>query len=180
MRAFLGDVADSYLHRVLWLPPSLPAHTLGHDFERARTATKRLVFSSWAMVPRAIAVMASYDAERHCIPEPVRAARYEAQLLNMTGTAYSLCRSSWFLPRHSPMPVTHFDIREGTRPNYWRAIEERLRPQVAELTRNAPTAGPPQEIWYAASPPSARPADTRNNAVAARPREGCVHQRRHG
>ena len=32
MRAFLGDIGDSHPHRVLWRPPSLPAHTLGHDF----------------------------------------------------------------------------------------------------------------------------------------------------
>ena len=151
MRAFLGDIADSHLHRVLWLPPSLPAHTLGHDFERARTATKRLVFSSWAMVPRAIAVMASYDAERHCIPDPARVARYEAQLLNMTGTAYSLFAllvpSATLADAGDPLRYPRGDASE-----LLRAIEERLRPQVAELTRNAPTAGPPQEIWYAAAP----------------------------
>ncbi len=151
MRAFLGDIAESHLHRVLWLPPSLPAHTLGHDFERARTATKRLVFSSWAMVPRAIAVMASYDAERHCIPEPMRAARYEAQLLNMTGTAYSLFAllvpSATLADAGDPLRYPRGDATE-----LLRAIEERLRPQVAELTRNSPTAGPPQEIWYAAAP----------------------------
>ena len=151
MRAFLGDIAGSHLHRVLWLPPSLPAHTLGHDFERARTDTKRLVFSSWAMVPRAIAVMASYDAERRCLPEPARAARYEAQLLNMTGTAYSLFAllvpSATLADAGDPLRYPRGDAGE-----LLHAIEERLRPQVAELTRNAPTAGPPQEIWYAVAP----------------------------
>ena len=90
MRAFLDDLDGTGLHRLLWLPPSLPAYTLGRDFEQARTETKRLVFSSWAMVPRAIAVMASYDAERRHIPDRARAARYQAQLLNVTRTAYSL------------------------------------------------------------------------------------------
>ena len=90
MRALLRDLADSRLHRLLWLPPSLPAHTLGRDFERARTATKRLVFSSWAMVPRAVAVMASYDAERRHVRDRARAARYEARLLPVRRDAYSL------------------------------------------------------------------------------------------
>ena len=151
MRAFLGDIAAIHLHRVLWLPPSLPAQTLGHDFERARTDTKRLVFSSWAMAPRAIAVMASYDAERHYIPEPARAARHEAQLLNMTGTASSLFAllvpSATLAGAGDPLRYPRGDAGE-----LLRAIEERLRSQVAEFTRNAPTAGPPQEIWYAAAP----------------------------
>ena len=50
------------------------------------------------------------------------------------------------------MPVTHFDIREGTQANYYVRSRNGLRPQVAELTRNAPTEGAPQEIWYAAAP----------------------------
>ncbi|MDE2824064.1 MAG: DEAD/DEAH box helicase, partial [Chloroflexota bacterium] len=90
MRALLRDLAGSHLHQLLWLPPSLPAHRLGRDFERARTATKRLVFSSWAMVPRAVAVMASYDAERRYVPERERAGRYRARLLPVRRDAYSL------------------------------------------------------------------------------------------
>ena len=91
MRAFLNDLEDGGLHRLLWLPPSLSAYKLGPDFERARNSTKRLVFSSWAMVPRAVAVMASYDAERRYIPDPGRADhRYEAQSLHLARDAHSL------------------------------------------------------------------------------------------
>ena len=90
MRALLRDLAGSRLHRLLWLPPSLPAHRLGRDFERAKTATKRLVFSSWAMAPRAVAVMASYDAERRYVRERARAGRYRARLLPVRRDAYSL------------------------------------------------------------------------------------------
>ena len=89
MRAFLRDLANSRLHSLLWLPPSLPAHRLGRDFERAMNATKRLVFSSWAMVPRAVAVMASYDAERRYVRERERADRYRAGLLPVRRDAYS-------------------------------------------------------------------------------------------
>ncbi len=151
MRAFLRDLADSHLHGLLWLPPSLPAYTLGPDFELARGATKRLVFSSWAMVPRAIAVMASYDAERRYIPEPARADRYEAQLLSVTGTSYSLFAllvpSSTLADAGDPLRYPRGDANE-----LFHAIEDRLRPEVDELTRSAPTVGPPQEIWYAVAP----------------------------
>ena len=151
MRAFLDDLDESHLHGLLWLPPSLPEHTLGADFERARSATKRLVFSSWAMVPRAIAVMASYDAERRYIPDRERARRYEAQLLSVTGTSYSLfallAPSATLADAGDPLRYPRGDAS-----GLLQAIQERLRPEVDRLTRNAPTEGQGQEIWYAVAP----------------------------
>ena len=90
MRGLLLDLTRNRLNRLLWLPPSLPTHTLGSDFERARTASKRLVFSSWAMVPRAVAVLGSYDVERRYVRGRPRDGRYEARLLPVRGDAYSL------------------------------------------------------------------------------------------
>ena len=151
MRALLRDLANSRLHPLLWLPPSLPSHALGRDFERARTATKRLVFSSWAMVPRAVAVMASYDAERRYVRERAQVGRYQARLLPVRRDAYSL----FALMAPSRTLAETGDPLRYTNPNakgLLRAIEEELRPKVAELTRNAPTEGNPQEIWYAVAP----------------------------
>ena len=151
MRALLRDLADSRLQHLLWLPPSLPTHQLGRDFEQSRTATKRLVFSSWAMAPRSIAVMASYDAERQFIPDATRAARYEGQLLNLTATAYSLAAlvipSATLAVAGNPLRYAESDGRE-----LLSAIEEQLRPRVDAITRDAATVGPPQEIWYAVTP----------------------------
>ena len=151
MRALMRDLAGSRLHHLLWLPPSLPTHRLGRDFELTRTATKRLVFSSWAMVPRAIAVLASYDAERRFIPESARADRYEGQLLNLTGTAFSVAAlaipSATLAMAGNPLRYASSDGRELVR-----AIEEHLRPKVDEITCDAATAGPTQEIWYAVAP----------------------------
>ena len=151
MRDLLRDITDNRLHRVLWLPPSLPQHTLGSDFERARDATKRLVFSSWAMVPRAVAVMASYDLERSYVREHARDGRYEARLLPVRRDAYSLfalmCPSKTLAEAGDPL---RYSERRPTR--LLNAIEDGLRPRVAELTSSAPTEGSPQDIWYAAAP----------------------------
>lgn len=151
MRALLHDLADNHLHRLLWLPPTLPAHCLGPDFERTQAATKRLVFSSWAMVPRAIAVLASYDAERRYIPDAARAERYEGQLLNLTGTAYSVAAlvipSATLAISGNPLRYAANDGSE-----LLCAVEQQLRPRVDALVRDAATVGPPQEIWYAAAP----------------------------
>ena len=151
MRAFLEDLNSSHLYKLLWVPPSLPEYTLGRDFERARSATKRLVFSSWTMVPRAIAVMGSYDAERRYIRDRERADRYQAQLLNVTDTSYSLfallAPSATLAEVGDPLRYPRADAAA-----LLQAIQERLRPQVDQLTRNAPTVGPPHEIWYAVAP----------------------------
>ena len=151
MRALLRDLVDSRLHRALWMPPSLPEHILGRDFERARIATKRLVFSSWAMVPRAVAVMASYDAERRYVGERERARQYESRLLPVKGDAYSLfalmAPSEALAKAGDPLRYEKRSARE-----LLKAIEERLRPKIAELIRDAPTEGSPQGIWYAVAP----------------------------
>jgi hypothetical protein len=51
---------------VLWLPPSLPAYQCEGAFAQARQQgiTKRLIFSAWNVVPRSIAALLSYEAER--------------------------------------------------------------------------------------------------------------------
>ena len=151
MRALLTGLEDSHLYELLWLPPSLPLHSLGSDFERARSSTKRLVFSSWTMVPRAIAVMASYSAERRYVPDADRARRYEAQLLGVAANSYSLfsllAPSAALADAGDPL---HYPAGDAT--NLLSAVQERLRPSIAELVRNAPVEGPPQEIWYAVAP----------------------------
>lgn len=57
--AMARSLVDAGMHRVAWLPPSRPSHVLGGPFaalgDGART--KRLLFSSWRMVPRAVSTV---------------------------------------------------------------------------------------------------------------------------
>ena len=62
MRALMDDIFASGLDQRLWIPPSLPYY--GGGGEGTGKATKALVFSSWSMVPNAIAAILSYEAER--------------------------------------------------------------------------------------------------------------------
>ena len=52
--------------RALWVPPSFPPYAPGGHFKKAAesSATKILVFSSWRVVPTAVAGLLGYDAER--------------------------------------------------------------------------------------------------------------------
>ena len=66
LRGVADDLLLSEAWRLLWMPPSLPYYEPGGPFAHpaAATLTKRLIFSSWAMVPPAISAVLSYDAER--------------------------------------------------------------------------------------------------------------------
>ena len=61
MRAVMDDVFQDGLEQNLWIPPALPYY--GEAASNARP-TKALIFSSWTMVPDAIAATLSYEAER--------------------------------------------------------------------------------------------------------------------
>ena len=66
MRGLVHDVLDRGAWQLAWLPPSTPYYTpTGAYADRElQLFTKRLVFSAWAVVPKAIAVVLSYEAER--------------------------------------------------------------------------------------------------------------------
>ena len=69
LRALLQDTVEKDLWKMLWLPPSMPYYALGGAFagSNSKETTKRLVFSSWKVVPKVIAAVLSHEAERRMI-----------------------------------------------------------------------------------------------------------------
>ncbi len=67
VRTLERDLLDSGLWQALWIPPALPYYDLSVQFANCSELTKRLVFSSWRVAPRAIATLTSYEAERRMI-----------------------------------------------------------------------------------------------------------------
>lgn len=55
---------------LLWIPPALPYYQMGGPFKGSEGFSKILVFSAWEMVPRMIASLVSYEAERRTIGDP--------------------------------------------------------------------------------------------------------------
>lgn len=53
------SLIDAGQHRIAWLPPSRPSYALGGPFAALGDAarTKRILFSSWRMVPRAVSTV---------------------------------------------------------------------------------------------------------------------------
>jgi len=69
LRGLLGQVIESGMWQLLWLPPALPYYELEGPFRGHSHAklTKRLIFSSWRVVPKVISTILSYEAERHAV-----------------------------------------------------------------------------------------------------------------
>ena len=69
LRSLFSGTIGANTWKLLWLPPSLPYYSLGWPFAdpALKKFTKRLVFSSWRMVPRMIASLTSYEAERKMV-----------------------------------------------------------------------------------------------------------------
>jgi len=62
MRAIMDDIFGQHLEQNLWLPAAMPYYG---DPRSGVPLTKALIFSSWSMVPDAVAALLSYEAERH-------------------------------------------------------------------------------------------------------------------
>ena len=69
LRGISADVLDRGAWKLVWLPPCLPYYETSGPYAdpELQSFTKRLIFSAWSVVPKAIAVMISYEAERRAV-----------------------------------------------------------------------------------------------------------------
>lgn len=63
----LNSVLQRGVEKLLWMPPSKPYYELQGVYKDTEAMSKTLVFSSWEMVPRMLASMISYEAERRTV-----------------------------------------------------------------------------------------------------------------
>ena len=61
MRAIMDDIFGQHLEQNLWIPAAMPYYGAARS---GAPLTKALIFSSWSMVPDAVAALLSYEAER--------------------------------------------------------------------------------------------------------------------
>jgi len=66
-KATLDTFFDGKGEELLWMPPSNPHYPLEGSFKNQNNFSKSLLFSSWAMVPRALSGLISYEAERRLL-----------------------------------------------------------------------------------------------------------------
>lgn len=168
LRSLLADTVNRGMWKLLWIPPTLRYYEADGPFadpELANT-TKRLVFSAWHMVPRAVASLMSYEAERSMMRAPHPKARLTQEDWKRQR---GLLRFGVSSERLTGMPLLLLvypcitfardcDPRRLTSPTMLTADEVQarfaahIRSRVEELGIVYETAGNVDERWYWLTP----------------------------
>lgn len=163
LRALQQETVGRELWRLLWLPPTLPYYEGGLHFERAAGMTKRLVFSSWRVAPRAVASLLSYEAERLQITSS-DSERLDRRLLDFnvqrtTGRragmpALMLMYPSVALAAIDPLELRRSRERHGEPRASLAEARAWARERVSKLVEGLPNPddGVVDERWYWAAP----------------------------
>ncbi|MFV2045409.1 MAG: hypothetical protein ACC700_19530, partial [Anaerolineales bacterium] len=169
LRALFEQSLDTGNWKLLWMPPSLPYYRSGRPFKDVRPEgqTKSLIFSAWRVVPKAIAVLASYEAERRALEGAERDFSYDEltrkrrPLLNFARTRgrlvgmpiFSLTFPSWTLATViDPLQIA-MGLNDGGTPSQ-RGVFHRARTMVKDLLQEAAADWPTEETaraddrWY--------------------------------
>ena len=169
MRLLMQETVDKGLWRLLWMPASLSYTKPSGPYADVDSVTKSLIFSSWNVVPDAVATLCSYEAERRMVEQGnsdfLRSELYEKvkPLLRFAVgrderlTGMPVC--AWLLP--SPVLAECVDplalaVEEGngspiSRNKMLAIAEERLTELLQTLPEGEP--GPKSdERWYWAAP----------------------------
>ena len=172
LRGIAEDMLESRAWRLLWLPASLPYYeTPRSDFSAPplRSLTKRLVFSSWQVVPQAVASVLSYEAERRMMHarDPKANARQRTKMrsllqFRMAGgrpgamSTFALVYPSVGLARLTdPLELTGLLRSRNAKVTAATTValaEKRLRKELRPFRNEAPTDGAVDEDWYWAAP----------------------------
>jgi len=170
MRDLFSITIDRGLWKILWLPPSMPYSKPEGPFADIQDVTKCLVFSSWNVVPDAIAALCSYEAERRMLsafprqithdqlheklPPLLRYARSaEGRLTGMS--VFTLIYPSPSLAKLvDPLMISLAYQGDGLIPadvlveNAAEIIEQELHRFLTDI----PDSGPDDQRWYWAAP----------------------------
>lgn len=170
LRGLIEDVLDRGVWQLAWLPPSLPYYEMSGAYADPQLAsfTKRLIFSAWSVVPKAIAVMMSYEAERRAIEAakltdrryddrpitpplqfrmsagrhasmPTLALMYPSVILAQLGDPLDVARTGG-----SALPMGRETLFERVR--------NRVNDALSQLPESAEQTGPVDQSWYWAAP----------------------------
>lgn len=173
LRGVADDLLGSEAWRLLWMPPALPYYEAGGPFAHpaATTLTKRLIFSSWAVVPPAVSAILSYEAQRQMMlsrdPEvgnegdAHRRIRGLLTLRRAEGEPAGMSTFALLYPSPSlaelgdPLAVAR-DLGGAERSialaTMVAEVQLRIEKALAPIVRRAPEDGPEDERWYWAAP----------------------------
>ena len=178
LRSLLSGTVDQGAWRLLWIPPSLPYYRLGGPYAEPGLGsfTKRLVFSSWVVVPKVISTLCSYEAERRMIcsfdasaentPEArrrrtalLRFGRAEGRLTGMPvlGLIYP---SSWLARECDPLALAGVIGGSDGIPSQSelvKDIQRRMEPLLSDFPSSSDEGGLADEAGTWRHPPPCHP-----------------------
>ena len=172
LQVLINQTLDRGWWRLLWVPPSMPYYRLNNPFAGVDTGavTKRLVFSSWHVVPRAVSALLSYEADRRMVrsfepgaintPEARERRRPLLVFTRSQGRLTGMPVLAMLYPSTALAeigdPLT-FLGRAGS--GTLRTLDEvtahvatRIRERIALFMADAPASGPEDEAWYWVTP----------------------------
>jgi hypothetical protein len=159
MRGLMDDMFCAGLEKNLWIPPALPYYG---SMVSGPPPTKALIFSSWSMVPDAIAAVLSYEAERRMgvgekgrryfeqtRPRPLQFRQDQGRLIGMRAMLL-VYPSPRLAEIADPLAVVAGQSKALTLLDMRAAIAERLRAAFDKLKEDAaPGADPHGWEWAA-------------------------------
>ena len=167
LRSLLGWMERREAWKLLWLPAALPYYAESGPWNAAREEglSKRLIFSTWAVVPKAVASVVSYDVERRIFqrfddsirntPEerkkrrPLLRFAYSNERLTGMPVLGLLYPSPSLVELGDPVPVPE---GETTLAEAVARAQARLEPLLSRLTEPYLNAEREDENWYWAAP----------------------------
>jgi hypothetical protein len=171
LRAVASDLLDQGAWKLLWLPPSLPYYRLAGPFtgDAISDLTKRLIFSSWNVVPRAVSTILSYGAERRMMTankrpnlenspagrerftEPIRFPT--TRMSGMTAFAF-VYPSPALADLADPLAITREIGDKTSTRDVVKAAARRISAALDQATAgmDVPDDGPVDERWYWIAP----------------------------
>lgn len=103
LRLLLDETVHNNGWKYLWIPPSIPYYEADGAYKDSWGYSKTLIFSSWKLVPRMVASLVSYEAERLSIGNPKSISEREKKQKGNFKPYY-------FQKRRSPRPQFTFKV----------------------------------------------------------------------
>jgi hypothetical protein len=163
LRSFVQELRDEGLFDLVWMPPSLAYWKPGGAYANTGLITKHLVFSAWNVVPDALSVLLSYEAERTIVIRGRRAPDYD-KLADRMGPRLTFSMkdgrpggmlalmlvypSATLAELVDPLALCAEDGEPLAYENVVEQVEQRLAPLVAQHVDHSNDFGPEDVRWY--------------------------------
>lgn len=172
LRYLIDDIVDNGLWKLLWLPPSVQYYGLGGVYSDidVRKITKKLIFSTWRLIPKVIATILSYEAERNIFKSYDNAAintsdarKKLGRLLRFTKKDDHLSGMSNFGILYPSIilsgicdPLCFRAVEKSGSPLSLNELKRHIRPKIEEILRSlnikTSMARKGDERWYWVAP----------------------------